>query len=207
MVLSGPMISTLFGERYVYAPFFLTLYVISNLFAVFGSLSLGSFLTGVGETKTLMKQSILTLAIGLPLGFLLIPTFGIIGLIFASLLAGLPSMSWGLHWAWKHYRVKADFKCSAKIFAASTVAALATYASLNFINLAEWIRLVIGITIFLAIYIFTAPTIGALTQTDITNLRTMFSGLGILSRLINIPLTIAEKIAKSVFGSKNNSKL
>jgi len=202
MVLSGPMISTLFGERYVYAPFFLTLYVIGNLFAVLGSLSLGSFLTGVGETKTLMKQSILTLAIGLPLGFLLIPTFGIIGLILASLLAGLPSTFWGLHWAWKHYRVKADFKSSAKIFTASTVAALATYASLNFVNLVEWIRLVIGITIFLAIYISTAPAIGALTQTEINNLRTMFSGLGLLSKLINIPLTIAERIAKSVFGSK-----
>jgi len=202
MALSGPMIFTLFGERYVYAPFFLTLYVIGNLFAVLGSLSLGSFLSGVGETKILMKQSILTLAIGLPLGFLLIPTFGIIGLIVASLLAGLPSMFWGLHWAWKHYRVKADFKSSTKIFAASAVAAIATYASLNFVNLAEWIRLVMGITIFLAIYIFTAPTIGALTQTDINNLRTMFSGLGTLSRLINIPLTIAERIAKSAFGSR-----
>jgi hypothetical protein len=86
--------------------------------------------------------------------------------------------------------------------AASTVAALATYASLDFVNLVEWIRLVIGITIFLAIYIFTAPAIGAVTQTDINNLRTMFSGLGLLSKLINIPLTIAERIAKSVFGSK-----
>ena len=111
-------------------------------------------------------------------------------------------MFWGLHWAWKHYRVKADFKSSAKIFAASAIAALATYASLNFVNLVEWVRLVIGITIFLAIYIFTAPAIGAVTQTDINNLRTMFSGLGLLSKLINIPLTIAERIAKSVFGSK-----
>jgi O-antigen/teichoic acid export membrane protein len=202
MALSGPMVSTLFGERYVFAPFFLTLYVIGNLFAVLGNLSLGSFLSGVGETKILMRQSIMTLTIGLPLGFLLIPKFGIIGLILSNLLAGLPSMFWGLHWTWKHYRAKADFKSSTKIFTASAVAAIVTYASLNFVNLAEWIRLVIGITIFLAIYIFTAPMIGAVTQTDINNLRTMFSGLGILSRLINIPLTIAERIGKNAFGSR-----
>jgi O-antigen/teichoic acid export membrane protein len=196
MVLPGPMISTLYGGQYVFAPFFLSLYVIGNLFALLGNLSLGSFLTGVGETKTLMKQSILTLAIGLPLGFLLIPTFGVIGLILASLLAGLPSMFWGLHWAWKHYRVKADFKCSAKTFTASTVAAIPTYALLSFINMAEWAKLVVGITIFLAIYIFTAPIIGAVTQTDISNIRTMFSGLGVVSRIINIPLKAAEKAAQ-----------
>lgn len=197
IILSGPMISTLFGERYVYAPFFLTLYVIGNLFAVLGSLSLNSLLAGVGETKMLMKQSILTLAIGLPLGILLITKFEIIGLILASLLAGLPSMFWGLHWAWKHYKAKADFKCSAKIFTASTIAALATYASLNFINVAEWIRLVIGITIFTTIYIFTAPMIGALTQTDINNIRTMFSGMGIISKIVNIPLKAAEKAVQT----------
>jgi hypothetical protein len=53
-------------------------------------------------------------------------------------------MFWGLHWAWKHYRVKADFKSSAKIFVASAVAAIATYASLNFVNLVEWVRLVMA---------------------------------------------------------------
>jgi O-antigen/teichoic acid export membrane protein len=51
MALSKPMISTLFGEKWVYAPFFLTLYVINYLFTIFGSLSLGSLLTGLGEDK------------------------------------------------------------------------------------------------------------------------------------------------------------
>jgi hypothetical protein len=97
---------------------------------------------------------------------------------------------------WKHYGAKADFKCSAKIFAASAIAAIATYASLNFINLAEWIKLVAGITIFLAIYIFTAPAIGAITQTDINNLRSMLSGLGAISKIVNIPLKAAEKAAQ-----------
>jgi len=55
MVLSKPMIKTLFGEKWTYAPFFLTLYVINNLFTIFGSLSLGSLLAGIGETKTQMN--------------------------------------------------------------------------------------------------------------------------------------------------------
>jgi O-antigen/teichoic acid export membrane protein len=202
MALSSPLVTTLFGERYTQTPFFLTLYVISNLFCILGSISLGSFLNGLGETKTTMKQSILTLSIGLPLGLLLIPHLNILGVILATILSGLPSMLWALHWTWKHYQAKADLTSSAKILAASTIAATATYASTSLLHSVAWITLTIGIAVFLAAYILTAPMVGAVTRTDIHNLRAMFSCMVLLSKLINIPLTIAERIAKSVFGSK-----
>ncbi|MEM2971696.1 MAG: oligosaccharide flippase family protein [Candidatus Bathyarchaeia archaeon] len=195
MVLSKPMIYTLYGEEWVYAPLFLSLYVITNLLVLFGGLVKNSLLAGLGETKMLMKISLLTLALGIPLAFILIPPFGIIGVILGTLFATIPSFIYGLYWIWKHYNVKADFKASAKIFAASTIAATTTYISLTFLNTAEWIQLIIGGTIFLTTYIFTAPMIGAITQTEINNIRTMLSGLGIITRIVNIPLTIAEKVA------------
>jgi len=196
MVLSKPMVNTLFGERWVYAPFFLALYIINNLLVLFGSFVLGSLLAGLGETKMLMKLSILTLSSGVLLAFLLIPTYGIVGVILGNLLAGLPSTFWGLHWIWKHYQVKADFHSSTKICIASIIPAITTYFSLNFLNTAEWIRLLIGGIIFLTIYILTAPMIGAISQSDINNLRAMFSSLGIISRLIEIPLKLVEKTAR-----------
>jgi stage V sporulation protein B len=195
MALSGPMIGTLYGEKYVYGPFFLTLYVAGNLLAVVGSLSAGSFLSGLGETRILMNQSILTLAIGLPLGFILIPAYGIIGLLVASLLAGLPSMVWMLYWIWNHYRTKADFQSSARILAASTLAAAVAYLPTILLNTANWTKLVIGLVVFTAVYILGAPLIGAVNPTDLNNLRTMLSGLGIISKIINAPLNIAERVA------------
>ena len=197
MALSGPMIGTLYGEKYVYGPFFLTIFVIGNLFAVFGSLSSGGLLYGLGETRILMIQSIITLAIGLPLGAVLIPMFGITGLIIASVIAGLPSMFWGLYWIWKHYKAKADFESSAKILAASAIAAVLAYLPMVFLNTANWIKLIIGLIIFLAAYIFGAPMIGAVSLTDINNLRTMFSSMSIISKIINIPLKAAEKAAQT----------
>jgi len=205
MILARPMISTLFRERYASAPFFLTLYIVSNLFAIAGSQSVGSFLAGVGETKMPMKQSILTLTIGLPLAFILIPTFGVTGVILAIISAGLPSMFWGLYFVWKRYKVKADFRSSIKILAASTIAAAVTYASLDFIYLAAWIRLVVGLMIFLAAYVFTAPMIGAITQSEIDNLRTVLSGLGVISKIVNIPLLLIEKVSRMRMQNKKNT--
>jgi len=195
MVLSEHMINTLFGQKWIHAPFFLTLYIITNLLVLFGRLILGSLLTGIGETKMLLKLTLLKLSLGIPLAFIMIPTLGIVGVILGPLIAGIPSLFWGLYWIWKHYKAKADYKSSAKIFVASTLVAIITYLSLNLVNTAEWIQLAIGGTIFLTAYIFTAPTIGAITITDINNLRAMLSNLGIVFTIINIPLTITEKIA------------
>jgi O-antigen/teichoic acid export membrane protein len=196
MTLSSPMIGALYGEKYVYGPFFLTIAVIVNLFALLGSLSAGNLLSGLGETRILMIQSIITLIIGLPLGFILIPMLGITGLIIASTVAGVPSMSWVLYWIWKQHRAKADFKSSAKILVASAIAAFAAYLPTIFLNTANWIKLITGLAIFLIVYVLGAPLIGAVSLTDINNLRTMFSGIDIVSKIINIPLTAAEKTAK-----------
>ena len=195
MALSGPMVGTLYGEKYVYAPFFLTIYVVGALFAVLGNLSAGSFLSGLGETGMVMKQNIITIIVGIPLGVLLIPTLGVTGLLIAGVLAGVPSMIWILYWIWKHYGARADFQSSAKILAASAIAAFLAYLPTVFLSTANWIKLVIGLTIFLTIYILSAPLIGAVSLSDINNLQTMFSGLGFVSPIINIPLKAAERVA------------
>lgn len=197
MVLSKPIINTLFGDKWVYAPFFLTLYVAGNLLAALGSLSADSLLTGLGETKMLMKQTALTLVLGISLAFVLIPTFGILGVILGTLFARIPSLFWRLYWIWKHYKAKVDFESSTRIFAASAIAAIMTYLSLNSLAGAEWIRLFVGGIIFLSVNILAAPITGAVNQIEINNIRAMFSGLGVFSRIINTPLIIAEKIASA----------
>jgi len=196
MVLSGPIIGTLYGNKWPEAPLYLVFYLTNILVVVFGNLSIYSFLQGVGESKIVMIQNVITLIIGIPLAFFFVPSFGIIGYILGPYIVGKPSLFWGLYWARKHYGVKIDFKSSTKIFVTSAIAAITTFLILHFLATAEWIRLLIGGTIFLGIFLFAAPLMGAVNQTDINNLRTMFSGLGTISKLINIPLVLVEKITK-----------
>jgi O-antigen/teichoic acid export membrane protein len=196
MVLSKPIISTLYGEtRFVTAPFFLTLLIVGDLLAIFGSLSLGSFFSGIGETRMAMKLGILTTAFGLPLGLVLIPRYGVLGAIVGNIVSGIPSMISGLYWIWKRCEAKADFQSSARILAASAIAAAAAYLPTSLFNMANWIKLIMGLVILLTVYVVSAPLIGAVSVTDINNLRTMLSGLGILTKIVNLPLNAAEKVA------------
>jgi stage V sporulation protein B len=206
MALSGPIVGTLYGQKYGYAPFFLTIAAINALYVVLGGQSISGFLTGFGETRTAMKQSIITVIVGVPLSVLLIPALGITGLILTSLFDGLPSFLWVLHWIWKHYGAKADLQSSAKILAASAVAAFAAYLPTRFLNTADWIKLIIGLIIFLTVYVEGAPIIGAVSLDDIRNLRTMFSNMGIITKIMDLPLKAAEKTAQKLARRKSPEK-
>ena len=85
---------------------------------------------------------------------------------------------------------------SERIFVASTIAATTTYLSISFLGTVEWLRLIIGGIVFLTVYIVAAPSIGAIDQDDISNLKVMLSGLGFISTIANLPLSVAEKVAR-----------
>ena len=199
MTLSNPIVNTLWPGKFPYAPLMLTLSVIINLYVVVGNVSLGSLMTGLGETKWLMIQSLLSLVFSLPIVLVLFlfsgtlsPILGILIGIFGILLSNVPGMIWGLIWVWRRYKVKADFLASAKILVASIIAAVATYLALGVFSVAPLIKLVVGCLLFLVVYLMSAPLIGAINQTDVNNLRAMFSGLGIVSKVLEIPLRFVE---------------
>jgi O-antigen/teichoic acid export membrane protein len=196
MVLSKPIVGTLYGDRWSHAPPFLALYVISYLYIIFGSFCLSSLLTALGETKMIMKLYLLQLAIGIPIAFLLIPQFGILGVILGSLTAGLPGWFIALYWVWKRYGIKVEFQTSGKIFLASSIAAIVTFLFQSVFAAAPWMVLTTGLMIFLAIYLIALPLLSTINQTDVDNLRAIFSGLGIVSKLLEILLRLVEKTLK-----------
>ncbi|MGD6934600.1 MAG: oligosaccharide flippase family protein [Candidatus Bathyarchaeia archaeon] len=221
ITLATPLVNTLFPKdgilqalfvagsepKFPYAPLFLAASSIVNLFVLFGNVSLATFQTGIGKTKQIMYQSLLSLVISLPAAILIITYLGsiapvmgewvvVIGGIAAVMISTIPGMVWGLIWLWKNYHVKADFKNSGKIFAASLTASVAAYAFLAVFNAPYWILLAAGALIFLFVYLVSAPLIGAVNRIDIENLKIMTSGLGVISKILDIPLLFMRRICK-----------
>lgn len=194
MVLSKPMINTLFGEQWIYAPLFLTLYVLSNVTYGIGSLSVAGLLRGLGETRMQMTLDFLTTMIGIPIAFLLIPSLGMVGVIIGPIIAAVPSTFLGLRWVWRRYKATSDWGSLAKIFTASTLAGGLTYLPLNFLELAAPLKLVFGGALFLSLYVIIASFVGAITKSDIGNLRSILSDLGFLTAITSPPLKVVEKV-------------
>ena len=206
IVLATPLVGTLYGNKWSYAPPLLALSVVFYLLSLVGSRSMGNILTAMGETKLMLKTSVLSLILSIPVAFLLVPPLGIIGMIVGLPVAAFPSTFIALYVIWKRYGAKADFRVSAKILLASGLATLIVYLFLIFFTAPYWVLLVVGFIIFLAVYLISAPLVGAVNQSDINNLRTMFSGIGIISRLLEIPLKIMQTILEKAHPKSKSSK-
>jgi O-antigen/teichoic acid export membrane protein len=193
--------------KFLYAPSFLAISSIANLFVLFGHVSLIAFQTGIGKTQQIMKQSLLSLAISLPFSYAIITYFGKFGganmewlvgfgVILSIMVSTIPGLVWGLIWSWKNYHVKADFKNSGKIFMASLTASIVVYVFSMFFNASYPIILFVGTILFILIYLIITPIIGAVNYTDLTNLKLMTSGLGVISKILNVLLTLMQKLCK-----------
>jgi len=193
IVLSEPLTFTLFGEKYTGTPFLLALTAVGYLYSGLGSLSLANLFNSQGKTRTTMKLSLINLSIGLPLSLWLVPKFGIPSLIVASLTAAITSLTLGSLWIRKDYGITIDYGSSAKIYLASGITALLTYLTLFFLNFDGWIELVLGGTTLAVIYLITASLIGAISRTDVNNLREILKNIKPFYPLFNLPLRIIER--------------
>ncbi len=194
MCLSEPAVATLFGDTYGTAPLFLALLAIQYLYTAFGNLSLGGLLNGQGRTSYVLRMALVTGLIGFPMGYVLIMSFGVLGLIATLLTASVPSLIMGLRFIKRTFGMSVDWGSSARILLSSAIAAIVTYAVLSQVSFASWIELISGVIIFLLVLIPTALVTKTITHNDINNLRGMTSGLGIVGKILQVFLNYMEKI-------------
>jgi len=204
IVLSQPAIFTLFGEKYAEAPLYLALYAMIYLFSAFGSLSVGALINSQGQTKVNLKINLATLATALPLSLVLIPTYGITGLIITTLISRFPSTIISLWWIKTHLAAKIDLSSSTRILLASTLAATITYITTSQLTQTPLIVLIAGTLIFLATYTVAAPLMGAINKTDTQNLKETLEGFGSLSYILKIPLNLIERLI--IIFQKSNAR-
>jgi stage V sporulation protein B len=196
MVLSQPAVSTLFPGKYEFTPLYLSFYLIQYLFTAFGLFISENLIKGQGRTDLNLKLSLLNTILGIILSFILIPFYGVIGLIATVLFSTIPSIIISLLWINKHYNATINYQSSIKIILASSLSAILTYAIVIFLNIPNWITLILGAIVFLVTYLVAAPLIGAINKEDTKNLKEMLQALGPLARILNIPLNIIEKLTE-----------
>jgi stage V sporulation protein B len=198
MCLAGPAVSTLFGETYSTAPLFLALLAITYVFPVIGSLSVTNFISSQGKTTFILYLTLLSAAIGLPMGYILIMQLGVLGLIIASTVAGIPSTVVSLFWIRKHYGLTIDWGSSVKILLSSATASVLTYFLIMELGFSSLIRLIIGVMFFAFVFVVMVLFTRTINKEDIENLRGMVSELGIIGKIINLALNMFDKIMKTL---------
>ena len=174
MIFSRDLILLTFGSSYTFAPQYLVLLSALYLLTGIGYVILGSFLNGVALTGTVLKVSILTLTVYVPLSPMLAWLWGPLGVLVAYILANAIGTVYGLNRASALFGARPDLKASGRILLASLGAAVPTIALIRLDTLGIGLgNLIVGGLLFLVIYLTLAPIAGAIDKWDVSNLRSI----------------------------------
>ena len=196
ITISEPVVSTLFGAKYSYTPLYLALSAITFIFTAAGDLSAENVIKSQGKTDVNLKLALISSVIGLALNLVLIPRFGVLGLLVTGITSGIPSLIIALWWINKKFNATIDWISSVKIVLASALATILSFVLTSQLNIAGWITLALRSLIFLASYSITTPLIGAINKTDIQYFRELLKGLAPLDIIFSLPLYIIERLTK-----------
>jgi O-antigen/teichoic acid export membrane protein len=176
IAFSRDLVYLTFGPGYTLAPQYLALLSALYLLTAIGSMVLGSFLNGVADTSTVVKISILTLAVYLPMGPALAWPWGPYGVLVAQILSNAASTIYGIRQTSMKYDALPDFRASGRILIAALAAAVPVVVLVQLhLTAVGVVNLVAGGLLYLLMYLTLAPVLGAVDKFDVTNLRTVLS--------------------------------
>jgi len=132
--------------------------------------------------------------IGIALGYVLASHFEVVGLTTAMFVAEIPSLIIGLYWIRRNYGFSIDWSSSVKILTSSAVAGALTFVVVPYLGFANWINLILGVLIFVPLFLLGSLLIRVVDHSDISNLRDMTKGLGPLHRIFVYVFAFYERL-------------
>lgn len=174
ILMSRSLVEIVYGDRYLLAPIFLSLYTAVYLYSAFGSIVLDNFFNGVGATSINLKATLIYVVSFLPLSIILTPLLRVEGLILSILTSSILKVVYGVYMAKKELGASISFKSSVRIFVASGVAAALILPLILIPEMPNYVRLLLGGIIYLAVYMSVLPIIRGLEKVDIEVLGKFF---------------------------------
>jgi len=194
ILLAGPLVNILYGNSYPDTAFYLQLYCINFLFIGLGRNCHSNLLKGQGKTKVILQNKVIDACLGIPLGLILIPRYGIVGLILSAMIPSKISLFRSIWWIFRNFGFTLMWITSAKIFIASGLSYLASYFVLSFLNLDKLLVLIVGGTIFFVSYLLLVILLKIIDSSDIMDLRKIIGSMGPFSKIFTMVLDILQKV-------------
>ncbi len=193
-VMSRDLIFLLYGASYSHAPLYLALYSITFLFSALGSIVLGSFFSGVGESKVNLKATLISMAAFMLLAPALTWTLQVEGMIIALIVATASSTLYSLWTGIRRYSLKIDLKSSAKICVSAFLAAAPVMPIALLSPMPRIVNLALAALTYLLAYLTAAPLLGVVAEGDLEALAGIFSKVSILQPIVRLILSYENKV-------------
>lgn len=183
LLFSSQIVRIVYGSTFSIAWFYLSLSCIVYFLVAIGYLGLVSLFNGLGQTGITMKITLINFATFAILAPILSAIYDVPGVIASSIISATISTTYAALIAKKMFKVEFDMKKAARIYAASGLSATIPLALVILTHLSDPLMLVVGVLIYLLIYITLVPLIGIIDHKELQTIKHLVQGTRGLSSL------------------------
>jgi O-antigen/teichoic acid export membrane protein len=173
LALSSQMVEILYGRDYAYTAVYIQVLMLSYFFLGFGGTVNVTLLNSQKQTKITLRWTLIYLASGIPLGFILIPRYGILGFQATTLVAPNVGLLYTIWWIRKNMNIKLDVENTLKILASTILGYIACQLVLFLVNLGPWFELLLGGSTLAITYMISVILTGALSAKNIKDIKSI----------------------------------
>lgn len=193
MSLSDHIFEVLFPSDYVFGPTFLRYYMITFLYVGLGSTCNGSLLNGRGLTDRVFWGNLVQFVITVPLSFLAIPRFGVLGIICLLLIGTLFSQIFNLYSIKINLGFSFNWINSVKLLLSGAFAYLTSSLVVNLITIHPIVEVFFGGIVSVLAYFLGIVFFKVLNKADIRYMKDLSSSIEPMSKVVLFLLVILEK--------------
>jgi len=196
MVLSKEVIVIIYGSSYSTAHSYLSAYMGLFLLTGVGYLVVGNLFNGLGDTKETLKMMAITILVFVPTAPIMAKYFQVLGVIAVLVSSTLIGNVYGLKKSMKKYGVRLELKGLMGIYAASAISAAPALVLTQVVNWHPVIKLATVGPLYLVTYLTAIPFLGAVDQTDVSNLSQIMGGVDLVKPLAKQILSYEAKLIR-----------
>jgi O-antigen/teichoic acid export membrane protein len=194
VLLARPLTVVLFGVEFENAWIYFALLAVFKLDYGLGNDHITRLLMAQGETTFIAKIEAFSALIGVGLALILIPSYGVLGLILIRSITSWPYYVIVARKAYKSYGVIPPFRDIGKLYVSLAITALAvlpvTVAPIN-----DALKVAIGSAVGLIILVVALPITGAIKERDTNTLTELIRPQPFIGKIADKILRIMGRIA------------
>jgi O-antigen/teichoic acid export membrane protein len=193
---SDHLVALFYGESYDSASLFLKIAMIQFFFVGLGSQVSNSLLNSQKQTKTTLYSTLLYTIIGIPVGLLLIPRYGVIGFQATVILVPKIGLLYSLWWINRSYGISIDITSFIKILISSILGGSLCILVIQYLQINPWFELIIGGLLLVIAYLIIIIKTRALTHQNLEDIHKMIARYEVIQPLIAPIFKILYELAK-----------
>jgi hypothetical protein len=196
MANSNQIIQVLYDVDYQQAPLYMNLYLAAYFFVGIGSISNLRLLNSRKLTKDTFNIMLLQTVVTLPLAYLFILRWGVVGMLVSELVGPRFGMLYGIFIIKKKFGFTFDFGSSLKLFVSAFAAYLVSSTLFSVLDLNPWLELVIGSILVVVIYIGGIVVLRVLVKRDIEDIYSVSDAFGPLAGVFRVLLSLVGRFVE-----------